>query len=112
MNVKPGRNQVKTLAYLPKGAEYLTLSLVDPFEDKDPLRLVMVNEPKESYEYGNEESLMLPRVVDRQLASIASYDIPGPQQNYVPHHDQIMPTDSADTIERIYRFRPPGDDSP
>ena len=98
MTVKPGGSHVETLAYLPKGAENLTLSLVDPFADKDPLRLVMVNEPKESYAFGDPKSLMLPKVVDRQRSSIASHDLPGPERLYVPYQDLIMPTSSPDPL--------------
>ena len=74
MTIKPGRNHVETLAFLPKGAENLTVSLLDPFADSDPLRLAMVNEPKGSYKYRNPASLTLPKVVERQRTSIANYD--------------------------------------
>ena len=80
MTIKPGRNHVETLAFLPKTAKDLTVSLLDPFADNDPLKLVMVNEPKESYKYGHPESLALPKVVKRQRASIAQYDAGQPRR--------------------------------
>ena len=100
MTIKPGRSHVDTLAFLPNRTEHLTISLLDPFADRDPLKLVLVNEPKESYKYGHPELLMLPKVVERQRASIANYDPSGLQQRHISSQDHLLRIISPDAAQQ------------
>ena len=93
MNIKPGRNQVETLAYLPKTAKDVTVSLLDPFGESDPLKLLMINDPKESYQYGHPDSLALPKVIERQRGSIANHEV---ASRGIRSQSHLKITDSSD----------------
>jgi hypothetical protein len=67
-------DQTDTLAFLPNSIKDTNVSLLEPVEDQEWLRLVLTNEPKESYTFNDPSNVQLPRILKRKQCTIVEYD--------------------------------------